>query len=369
MKVLFVLENLSGGGAERVLVNLANNMAQRGHDVSVRLLAGEGVNIDKLSDKVKYSFVFRKSFKGMNYLHLLPHRMIYSKIVNDKYDVVIPYLHGVLTKIVSYAMENQKTAAFLHANMENSPFMHELKKSGTVNKVFDTYDRIISVSRDVQESFIRATGINDDRLCVLYNTFDVDGIRAKAKEEYRDKFGDGCIRLCSVGKLQQVKGYLRLVEAVGKLRRDGINCVLTIVGEGEQRAETERLISESGLNDHITLAGFDTNPYKYIANSDLFVCSSYSEGFSSVVAESLILGVPVLTTDCAGMREMLGENGEYGVIVDNSDEALYVGLRDMLTSEGKLAYYREMAMSRSAFFEPEQTVGAVEKMLEEVIGQ
>lgn len=365
-KVLLLSNNLSNGGAERVLVNLANALVNNGYDVTLRVLADVGANKEFLSKKINYSFVFKKSFRGLNYLYLLPHRFVYNIIVNGKYDIVIPYLHGVLTKIVSYAPKNQKTIAFLHANMENSPFMRELKKSNAIHKCFDSYDRIVSVSHDVQESFIKSTGINDNRLTVCYNIFDVDGIRRKAKDAAFQTIKNG-VRLCSVGKLDEVKGYKRLITIAKRLYDEGFALFLTIVGEGVQRSELEQYIAKNGMFGYVTLVGFDPNPYKYIAASDLFVCSSFTEGFSSVVAESLILGVPVLTTDCAGMSEMLGDNNEYGMIVGNNEEALYEGLKKFLLDPKLLRYYTEKAKERAAFFEPEATVGAVEELFKTVL--
>ena len=365
MNVLFLAINLGGGGAERVLVNLANHMAGDGYGVTVRVLANTetGSNVGRLSPKVKYESVFRKSFRGMNYLYLLPHRWIYNKVAYGDFDVIVVYLHGVLTKIVSYAPKEQKTVAYLHANMQQSPFMKSFKNRNAIEKCFSGYSRIVSVSEDVQRSFIKASGIDDSRLMVIYNTFDVPGILQKSKEPIaviKHQF-----HLCSVGKLEDCKGYPRLARIIKRLCDENFDVHLTLVGDGPERKEIEAFIEANHLGDRISLAGFDSNPYKYIANSDLFVCSSFTEGFSSVVAESLILGVPVITTDCAGMQEMLGKN-EYGIITENSEEALYEGLKRLLSEPEMLAYYKKKAQERASFFSPAQTVGAVEQMLETV---
>lgn len=366
MKVLFLTNNLGGGGAERVLVNLVNHMVDDGCDITLRVLSNTGSNRQFLSSKVKYEYIFKNNFRGMNYLHLLPRHWVYSKVTHGCFDVIVVYLHGVLTKIVSYAPKEQKTVAYLHANMEKSPFMKSFKSKEAVQKCFSRYSRIISVSQDVQNSFIKASGIDDNRLKVLYNTFDVKSILIKSKEPVEITEHD--YNICSVGKLESVKGYLRLVSLMKTLCDENMDVHLAIVGEGIQRPELENMIKSNQMSNNVTLVGFDSNPYKYIANSDLFVCSSYTEGFSSVVAESLILGVPVITTDCPGMREMLGDN-EYGIITENSDEGLYAGLKRLLSDPELLKHYTQKAKERSGFFSPKQTVGAVERMLEEVINE
>lgn len=370
MRILFLTNNLSGGGAERVLVNLANCMAENGHDITLRVLTNTGDNRKNLSDKVRYEFVFNKGFRGINFLHLLPKKWIYEKVAHGSFDVIVVYLHGVLTKIISYAPKCQKTVAYLHANMEKSPFIKSLGSKENIQKCFKNYDRIVSVSRDVQDSFIRVSGINDSRLVVKYNTFDVDKIKMLASESIENKFKDKQgISICTVGKLEAVKGHKRLLSVMKRLIENKLLAQLTIVGDGPLKIELQEYIKDNNLKNYVSLVGFDTNPYKYVAKSDLFVCSSFSEGFSSVVAESLILGVPVVTTDCAGMCEMLGDNNEHGIVVDNDEDSLYQGIADMIENREKLEHYRKQAAERGRFFEPQQTVGAVEKMLEEILNE
>ena len=276
------------------------------------------------------------------------------------------YLHGVLTRIVSYAPKEQKTIAYLHANMEKSPFMKRLRKREKIQDCFKNYNRIVAVSEEVKDSFVRVSGI-EENVCVKYNTFSVEEIRKKSEDVVDDKkFLQGDITFCSVGKLEQVKGYMRLIKIIKRLVDDKINVCLNLVGGGSERKELEKYIYDNNLQNNISLVGFDVNPYKYVKRSDLFICSSYSEGFSSVVAESLILGVPVLTTNCAGMKELLGANGEYGIIVDNDEESLYKGVKKLVIDRQLLEFYRRKACERGKYFEPENSVGEVEKMIKEV---
>ena len=109
-----------------------------------------------------------------------------------------------------------------------------------------------------------------------------------------------------------------------------------------------------------------TNPYPFIKNSDLFVCASLSEGFSTAATEALILGVPVCTVDVSGMREMLGDNNEFGIITENNEEALYNGIVHLLDHPDLLLHYKKQAQIRGKSFSTESTVKAVETMLTEV---
>lgn len=97
---------------------------------------------------------------------------------------------------------------------------------------------------------------------------------------------------------------------------------------------------------------------------DLFVCASLAEGFSTAVTEALIVGTPVVSTNCSGAYELLGENNEYGIVTENNEDALYEGIEKILTEENLLQHYKEQARVRGQRFSTEKTVKAVENMLE-----
>ena len=94
------------------------------------------------------------------------------------------------------------------------------------------------------------------------------------------------------------------------------------------------------------------------------MCSSHSEGFSTAATEALIVGTPVCTVDVSGMKELLGEDNEYGIVTENSEEALYQGIKQLLDNPALLTHYKEKAQERGKMFSTTQTVSAVENMLE-----
>ena len=120
---------------------------------------------------------------------------------------------------------------------------------------------------------------------------------------------------------------------------------------------------ENGLEDNFKLLGYWTNPYKYVAGCDLFLCASTAEGFSTAATEALIVGTPVCTVEVSGMKEMLGENNEYGIVTENNEEALYRGIKKLLDDPALLAHYKQQATIRGKDFSTENTVDAVVAML------
>ena len=114
--------------------------------------------------------------------------------------------------------------------------------------------------------------------------------------------------------------------------------------------------------DAFTFLGYRTNPYKYVAKCDLFVCASFAEGFSTATIEALIVGTPVCTVEVSGMKEMLGNNNEYGIITENDENALYDGIRYML-EEDHLKHYKAKAQERGKTFNAESAVRNAELIL------
>ncbi|MBQ7903327.1 MAG: glycosyltransferase, partial [Oscillospiraceae bacterium] len=178
-----------------------------------------------------------------------------------------------------------------------------------------------------------------------------------------------CICLCGVGKIVPTKGFDKLARIHKRLTDDGLNIHTYVLGIGPDREKIENYLKENNIQDSFSFLGYQTNPYKYVSKCDLFVCSSVAEGFSTAATEALIVGTPVVTTPVASMAEMLGANGEYGIITEMSENSLYEGIKDMVQNPEKLQHYKKQAEIRGKFFSKENTVKAVEEMLLELIDE
>ena len=187
---------------------------------------------------------------------------------------------------------------------------------------------------------------------------------ASATDEIPEEtFGENEFKIIGVGKILPSKGFDRLARIHKQLRKDGYPVHTYILGVGPQQSEIEQYLRDNNLADTFTFLGYQTNPYKYVAKCDLFVCASHAEGFSTAATEALIVGTPVVTTLVSGMKEMLGENNEWGIVTENSEEALYQVIKRLLDDPDLLVHYREQASLRGKRFSTEETVRAVEEML------
>lgn len=224
------------------------------------------------------------------------------------------------------------------------------------------FDQTVCVSQYVHDDFCQL--LNFPKPChVLYNTVESDKILAGACETAPELKNDGKLRLIAVGTLKQSKGYMRLLRIINRLRDEEHPVHLYILGIGPLQREMENYIQQNRLSDAVTLLGYQTNPYKYVCKCDLFICASFAEGFSTAATEALIVGTPVCTVEVSGMKEMLGENNEFGIVTENNEDALYQGIKELLDQPVLLAHYKAMATERGTMFSTEETVCAVQEML------
>lgn len=365
-KVLFLIPTLGQGGAEKVLVNLVNNMDKTKFDITVQTLFDIGVNKQFLNNDIKYKFCYKKQFPGNSrYFCLLSPERLFKRFIKEHYDIIVSYLEGPTARIVSGCTDKDtKLVSWIHCRMDNeSAASVGFRNFKEANVCYNKFHFTACVSKWVKYYFTNTFDFQNP-IGVLYNTIETDEIINKSAESIDNiNFSKDCFNICSVGKITQVKGFDRLAKIHKRLLDEGIVNHIYLFGVGEDKDKLQTYLNENNLLNTFTFMGYNTNPYKYVKNCDLYVCSSYSEGFSTSVTESLIVGTPVVTTLCSGMQEMLGENNEYGIVTENNEDALYEGIKRMLTEEGLLEYYAKQAEVRGKRFSTEKTVKAVEDML------
>ena len=341
IKVLLFIYQLSGGGAEKILTEIANNLDNK-FDVTVRTILDCSNERYRLNSNIKYEYCFKKKFRFDRLFfkvgYFLSPKILYKLLILKKYDIEIAAMEGIPSKVISGCKnKNTKLISIIHASCKNIawPKNRYFNKNQEL-KSYSFFDKLIFVSNDTEKDFLEEFNISIEKCKVMYNPFDINYILNKSNEKV-DDLPDLLNRFtfCTVGRIEEVKGFERLVLAMKEnIKLNPRNC-LVIIGDGKLRIQLMDLIISNGLQDHIYILGYKENPYPYIKVSDCYVCSSFSEGLSTSVIEALILSKPVVTTHGGGMIEILN-NGEYGLIVDNSLEGIIRGLRE---SKVKNCYY------------------------------
>lgn len=351
-RILFVVESLSGGGAEKVLTTILNNLDYSKFEVGLLSLVDTGVNKDSIPSCVKYYSCLSDSknnklwYKIKYYLiyKLLPLRFVYSWLIPDEYDIEIAFIEGFATKLIAKSNKTRKIA-WVHIDLALFPWTIKQGIYKNRKEEIDTYKKfetIIAVSETVGTNFKNTYGLDCD---VIYNPIDSEDIIRKSKAEC-ELNKTNKVRIISVGRLVYQKCFGRLIRSFKRLIDDGLDVELIILGEGEEKKELQRLISDLNLENKIHLYGFKKNPYSWMKQSDVFVCSSLYEGFSLVIAEAMVLGLPIVSTNCSGPNELL-DFGKYGLLVDNSEDALYQGIKKVIIDKDCRKKYSLKSLKRS----------------------
>lgn len=364
-KVLFLIHDLGHGGAEKVLVNLVNNMDHTKFDITVMALFGGGVNEQFLAPHIRLITCFPKAIPGNSHLmKLFSPKVLHKMLVKESYDIEVAYLEGVAARVVSGCKSPKaKTIAWIHCTMDTEMVMSiGFRNIKEAKCCYQSFTRIISVSGGVRDAFLKFCSL-PSKIQVLYNTNESDHILSLGREPAPQLEEDRCLKLVGVGKIVANKGFDRLARIHVRLKKQGYPVHTYILGIGPERENIEAYLRQEHCQDSFTFLGYQTNPYKYVSKCDLFVCASFAEGFSTAATESLIIGTPVCTVEVSGMKEMLGENNEYGLVVPNDEDSLYQGIKRFLDEPKLLDYYKSQARIRGKDFSTERTVSAVEKML------
>lgn len=346
IKILFYIDELTAGGAEKVLCNLVNNMDPSSFDITVHTTWKSDAK-SLLKPHVKYKYVYNKK----NQLNRLIYRaetqlgLFYQLHLKGNYDIEVAYLECGPTKVMA-SSTNKKAAhiAWIHCDLEKK-FADMNAFADKTRNQYKKYDKVICVSEEcnkIYQKYFSSCAPSQ----VLYNVIDDEEILRKAEMEPAVPINKTKLTAIAVGRMSPEKNYSMLLKAYNQLIREGEDFDLWFVGDGPDAEKLKGYVKENGLENSVCFYGFQSNPYPYMKKADFLVCSSKYEGYSTVVIEAAVLGVPTVTVDCGGMRVIFGDS-EFGLITENSRQELERGLCTMIERERIRSHYKEKAVQRA----------------------
>ena len=345
-KILFGITGLTIGGAERVLVDLANELSKN-YDITIFTLYAKGELEKELNSNVKLKSLFKYSYKEMSKLKqkiivplkvLLLKNSIYNKNIKGNYDVEIAFLEGPITRLFSVKNKNVRKIAWVHNDI-SLVFGKGLKarlKKYLDKKIYDKYNDLVFVSKENMCDFDKTytnLNISDEHKKVIYNYIDKQRIIKKSLEDIDISFKKEDINFVTVSRLVYQKGIDRIIEIHKKLIESGYNHKFYVIGDGPEREKLENLIRGNKVENSFFLLGQKENPYPYIKNADYFCLLSRFEGYGMVLEEAKILGKPIIITDTAA-REAV-EDYDKKWILENSNDGIYNGLEEIIEKRNK----------------------------------
>ena len=320
MKIIIILPDLCGGGAERIYVDLAKDWIDNNHSVDFILMRKKGELLSLMHPKINILEFSSKRIRNF----ILP---LVKYLMHNKPDIILSSMWPLTSVTVfSWLLSGRKGKLFLSehvilsTSVANELFLPLWAVSVSLKITYPLASGIIAVSKIVKNDLCSFGKIPCEYIKLIYNPAATGVETYRASDAQRNKLWDGDYEsnILSVGALKFEKDHKTLIQAFSYVVKGNSNAKLVILGDGPLRGNLEDLILQLGLKNNVELPGFILNPYPWYRSADLFVLSSLWEGFGNVIVEALECGVPIVSTDSGGPTEIL-KHGFYGKLVPVGD--------------------------------------------------
>lgn len=371
-KVLFLLEAFDKGGIEKVTLDIINHLDPNKYDITVQTFWYGGHCQSMVRDDILViPFFFKHYVKGIiRLIDLLPPKLLHRLFIHDHYDIEIAASDGGAAKVISGSTnKHSKRICWVHMDViSRGSKLKEFQTPASAQRIYSKFHQIVCVSEACKENFKKKFG--NYNIDVVYNPLNDSEIREKSNAFCDIDFPEnGSVNFICVGRLAEEKGFDRLIIACRQLCDIGFDkFAVYILGDGPDKEHLKSMVSQYGLNEKIFLLGYISNPYCYIKKASAFLLSSRDESFSLVVGESLLIGTPVLATECCGIQEWLC-NGQYGLVMENSEDGIFRGMKEILENPKLLDIYRHRIPTRTQELSFEASLSNFESTLLQTIIQ
>lgn len=359
-RIVFAINSLDGGGAERVLSIVLDQLAEPFRDADIYL-----VLLDRKIERYSIPASVNKitlDCNGSLVKSILQLRRALSQIGPD---VVLSFLNRANCANILAARSQRYTCIISERVNTSSHFGTGFK--AYLNKIiirllYPLADKVLVVSKGVGAELQTNFGVPQQRLDVIYNPYDIDKLQKLAAQPAAPEMQDDYI--VSVGRLVPNKNFKLLIRAYHQAQ---LAEKLLILGEGPEQASLQQLIEELHLEDRVILTGFIDNPYSIMKRARFAVFSSLAEGFPNAMAEAMALSLPVIATDCdSGPAEILHDvihvnsptafKAEFGVLVPVNNQQAMVQALQWMSDETLRNHYRSKSRERISNFSIERAV-------------
>ncbi|BCW97011.1 MAG: glycosyltransferase [Fimbriimonadales bacterium] len=337
-QIALFVPSFEGGGAERVMLTLANAFHQRGIEtcvITAKTIEGEHAHLlhqDIPIVRLQSGAMWRTIVPLARYLRRNPPMALLSTL--GEANIVAVIARRLARRPIRLVIReaNTPTTAFLKSESRKKRLTGRL-----IPLMYPLADTVVAVSTGVQHDLARLAPHARAKIRVIYNpviTPDLYQLRqiSVAHPWFIDKHVPIVL---GVGRLSPQKDFSTLLQAFDCIRRQ-MSARLVILGEGELRSQLDQLAAELGIQDDFDLPGFDPNPFRYMARADVFVLSSRYEGLPNVLIQAMACGCPVVSTNCRSGPEDILDGGKYGELVPVGDaEAMAQAIMRVLRGERK----------------------------------
>lgn len=374
-KILFIIPALSGGGAEKVLVDILKNFDYKVYTITLLLEYREGVYLNDIPNNIRVLALHRqntiwferlhrvlRALRCYSFFHELVYKHMLLKLLKEEYfDTIISFMEGSAVKFHSYVLNrSENNLSWVHIDLKVKHWSLDFFQNKTEEfEIYQKMDKIVFVSEDAKRKFLELYAIKPEKCKVLYNLIDKSLIQqlAISNNVVKKKF-----TICMVGRLNPQKRYDRALKVAKLLKNGEYAFDLCIIGEGNQKEALTTMSHEYEIDDCVHFMGFKKNPYPYMRNADIYLNTSEAEGYPLVICEALCLGLVIVATDISGASEIL-HSSEYGLLVSEKEEEIYNGLKRLMDDVNLRREYRAKALQRAETFDVHATMAQIYELL------
>lgn len=349
-KIIFGITSLTLGGAERVLIDVANELCNR-YNITIFTIYGNGDLENELNSNIKIKTLYNKRYSKLTSFEkitlpfkiMLNSKKIYKEYIEGDYVAQIAFLEGAITRL--FSIENKKNEkckkiAWIHNDI-SKVFGKSLKAKVKIiydKKIYSRYNTLVFVSKDNLKAFESVyPKINVGEKKVIYNYINSKRILdlSKNDEEYAGAFDKNEVNLVQVSRLVEQKAIARLIKVHKKLINEGYMHHIYIIGEGPLEKDLKKKIQEEKIEKTFTLLGAKKNPYPFVKNATAFVLFSNYEGYPMVIEEAKILNKYIAITNTAA-RETLTNYKKKCIIVQNNEEGIEKAIKNIIEKKSEI---------------------------------
>ncbi|MCX8522346.1 glycosyltransferase [Chryseobacterium formosus] len=378
-KILIRIGSLRHGGAEKVLTTFLKNLPEDKYEIDLLLNLYSGKYLDEIPKWITIIFLNKGEMITTNRIQDIPKkaaRVFYQKslkkfpnllykrkLKGKKYDIEFAAIHGMRDEILNSPLKSSKKIVWIHNDLSQVKgySSDEIKK-------FFKFDKVMVISEKIEKLFfdLAENENQKQKIIKIYNPLDTEEILTKAEKPVVNyQFDQTIPTFISVGTIFPQKGFDRLLNIHKRLIDEGLFHKILIIGNGLDFENIKKLKSELNVDETAAMLGFTDNPYPYFKNADFYILSSRYEGFPTVLFEAITLKKKIIATEVSGVNEMLN-NGELGLIIENSEEGIYSGMKKALLQPQDFEEYSENLKNYTIPFNLKNSVEKITSVLDEL---
>ena len=373
LKVLFRQRSMEMGGVEKVILSMLNGLDREKFDMTICLNINQGDLRNEIPSHVKKVSIAngKEDFSKNSLIQKLQlakrkfkldkaqkNPKIADAVLKDQFDVEIAPTYATFSSVLNSSNKNSKKIGWFHSDItlpKLQPLVPEILKQ------IPQFDYFIFGSQQTKDILIETyPTIKIPENQVIRNAIPIEELKKKSKE-FVPQFPEKPI-FVSVGRLHSRKGFHKLMEAHAQLLKAGFDHQIIIIGDGEEKTNLKKQAQELGVTDSFQLLGSLLNPYPYVKNADFFILPSESESWPLIIADSLILQKPIISTNVGGIPEMIAHD-KTGFLVNYEVEEMYDAMKKFMTEPKYVEKIKENLTDIEKQFDNQKIFDAVENII------